>query len=364
MLKAVLADVIHFATSKQEAEDRLTELADLTRTYGGIVVVKTIQRRAKPDYSTFIGKGKIQEILNTQAEHQANVVIVNEILKPGQIYNLQEALQPKKIKVWDRIDLILEIFDKHAHSAEAKLQIELARVRHMGPRIYGMGEQLGRQRGGTGTRGGGGEMNTEVMKRHLREQERRILDKLKSYEGQHREQHKFRTKKDFKTVALVGYTNAGKTSLLNALTKRKEYSADKLFATLETRVGQVYLPNLGAKALLSDTIGFIQGLPPDLVQAFRSTLSEAIHADLILHVIDASDPHWAMKIEVVNKILKDLDLDNRPQIKVFNKADQLLDQPDLEDADVYVSAQTGEGLDGLKDLITKKLLAKSVVVPT
>ncbi|HRH32170.1 MAG TPA: GTPase HflX [bacterium] len=364
MLRAVLADVIHFATSKREAEDRMTELADLTRTYGGLAVVKSIQRRAKPDYRTFLGKGKVQEILETFPEHKANILVVNEILKPGQLFNLEEALRPIKMKVWDRIDLILHIFDKHATSAEAKLQIELARIRHMGPRIYNLGAQLGRQRGGTGTRGGSGEGNTEAMKRHLREQEQRVLEKLKAYEGQHAEQRKNRSRNDFKTVALVGYTNAGKTSLLNALTKRKEYAADKLFATLDTRIGELYLPETRTSVLLSDTIGFIQGLPPELVQAFRSTLSEAIHADLILHVIDATDPHLELKIQVVEKILEEIGLSDRARIRVYNKLDDLETEFSEELQDAYVSAFTKVGLTQLKKLISKKLSPDSRVVPT
>lgn len=364
MLRAVLADVIHYATSKAEAEDRLNELADLTRTYGGLAVVRSIQRRAKPDYRTFVGKGKVQEILNTHPEHKADILVVNEILKPSQIYNLEEQLRPVKMKVWDRIDLILHIFDKHALSAEAKLQIELARIRHMGPRIYNMGAQLGRQRGGTGTRGGAGEMNTEVMKRHLREQERKIVERLSAYEGQHAEQRKNRSRNDYKTVAIVGYTNAGKTSLLNALTKRQEYAADKLFATLDTRTGELYLPKTRSTVLLSDTIGFIQGLPPQLIQAFRSTLSAALHADVLLHVIDATDPRMELKIAVVDEILNDMGLSQRPTIKVFNKLDNYKPSAVSSDTEAYVSAHTKNGLEHLCELIEKNISARSSVVPT
>lgn len=364
MLKAVLADVIHYTTSKAEAEDRLSELADLTRTYGGFAVVKSIQRRAKPDYRTFVGKGKVQEILDTHPEHKADVLVVNEILKPSQIYNLEEHLRPVKMKVWDRIDLILHIFDKHALSAEAKLQIELARIRHMGPRIYNLGAQLGRQRGGTGTRGGAGEMNTEVMKRHLREQERKILERLAGYEGQHAEQRKNRSRNAFKTLAIVGYTNAGKTSLLNTLTKRREYAADKLFATLDTRTGELYLPNRRATVLISDTIGFIQGLPPQLIQAFRSTLSEALHADMLLHVIDATDPRMDMKIAVVEEILADMGLSQRPMLRVYNKLDEVKNHARGNDNEVCVSAHTRAGLDALREMIEKNIFPDSTVVPT
>ena len=364
MLKAVLADVIHYSTSKQEAENRMFELEDLTTTYGGLVVVKTIQRRAKPDYATFVGRGKVEEIRDTHHEHGANVLVVNEILKPGQIYNLEEALRPVGMKVWDRIDLILHIFDKHAVSAEAKLQIEIARLRHMGPRLYNVGAQLGRQRGGTGTRGGAGEGNTEAMKRHLREQERRIVARLSAYEGQHAEQRKNRARKDFKSVALVGYTNAGKTSLLNVLTQRREYAADELFATLDTRVGRLRLPDGQSSILVSDTIGFIQGLPPELIQAFRSTLSQAIHADLLLHVIDVTDPQIDLKIRVVENILRDIGLADRPTLKVYTKLDGLNFHPTPTDQAVYVSAHRELGMDTLRLQIMKALGRERSVVPT
>lgn len=352
-----MADLVHFAVPKQEAEMRLVELEELTRTYGGLAVVKTIQRRAKPDYETFLGRGKVEELINTAPEHKADVLVVNEILKPGQLFNLEEKLRLVKIKVWDRIDLILHIFDKHATSAEAKLQIDLARVRHMGPRIFNLGEKLGRQRGGTGTRGGAGEGNTEAMKRHLREQERSIVKKLSAYEGQHAEQRKSRERKRFKTVAIVGYTNAGKTSLLNALTRRREYVANKLFATLDTRLGELFVPDAREKILLADTIGFIDGLPPQLVQAFRSTLSEAIHADILLQVADASDPKLAEKMRVVDKVLADLGIAETPRVIAYSKADLLDDPVELKENELYVSSLSGAGLVDLRNLLVKLLSA-------
>lgn len=350
-LRAILADVVHYAVPKREAETRMAELEELTRTYGGLAVVKTIQRRAKPDYATFLGQGKVKEIVDTKSEHQADVLVVNEILKPGQLFNLEEKLRPGKMKVWDRIDLILHIFDKHATSAEAKLQIDLARLRHMGPRIFNLGERLGRQRGGTGTRGGSGEGNTEAMKRHLREQERRIVDKLRAYEGQHAEQRKARARKQFKTVAIVGYTNAGKTSLLNALTRRSEYVANKLFATLDTRVGELFVPGTNEKILLADTIGFIDGLPPQLIQAFRSTLSEALHADVLLQVADANDPKLEEKMRVVDDILADLGIAETPRITAYSKADLFDQRMSLKDNELYVSSHSGHGLAELRQLL-------------
>ena len=359
-MRAILADVVHYSVPRPEALYRMSELEELTNTYGGIAVVQTIQRRAVPDPRTFIGKGKVEEIVAHAKEWQANLLILNSVLKPGQIYNLEEALRPVKVKVWDRIDLILHIFDKHATSAEAKLEIELARLRHMGPRIYNLGEQLGRQRGGTGTRGGAGEGNTESMKRHLREQERRILEKLKSYESLRKEQRKNRTRRGQKTVALVGYTNAGKTSLLNALTKRKEYAANKLFATLDTRIGECFLPDMGESALLSDTIGFIEGLPPSLIKAFTSTLSEALYADVLLHVVDAADKKWERKMQVVTEVLHHMGADHHPTLLVFNKAD-LLSQGQKDRLarthmpDAWVSAVKKEGFGELRSAIATSL---------
>lgn len=357
MYKAILADLVHYALPKREAEDRMRELEELTRTYGGVAVVKTIQRRAKPDYRTFIGSGKVEELAAMGKTLGADLLVINEILKPQQIFNLEEILRPAKIKVWDRIDLILQIFDKHANTAEAKLEIELASIRHMGPRIFNMSAELGRQRGGTGTRGGGGEGNTEVMKRHLREREQSILQKLEKYQGVRTLHQENRRRNNKKTVALVGYTNAGKTSLLNALGKRKEYAADKLFATLDTRVADVYIPALEETVLLSDTIGFIQGLPPSLIRAFRSTLSEAATADLLLHVIDVSDPKFREKIGVVEDVLTQIGIADRPRCYVFNKMDAVEDvaqlRCDVGASGIFVSAEQRMGIEELKAAIAR-----------
>lgn len=355
MYKAILADLVHYALPKREAEDRMRELEELTRTYGGVAVVKTIQRRAKPDYRTFIGKGKVEELTVAGKALGADLLIVNEILKPQQLFNLEELLRPAKIKVWDRIDLILQIFEKHAKTAEAKLEIELASIRHMGPRIFRMSEELGRQRGGTGSRGGAGETNTEAMKRHLREREQTILQKLEKYRGVRNLHQEHRRRNQKKTVALVGYTNAGKTSLLNALGKRKEYAANKLFATLDTRVAGVYIPDLGETVLLSDTIGFIQGLPPALIRAFRSTLSEVGVADLILHVIDVADPKFGEKIAVVEDVLAQMGIADHPRMYVFNKMDAAQTitrlQKEIGGAGVFVSAEKRLGIEDLKAAI-------------
>lgn len=361
--KTILADLIHFRASPREASDRMDELEELVRTYGGAVVVKSIQRKEKPEGRTFIGKGKVEEILEDAKRLGATLLVINHELKPSQIFHLEEELKPAKMRVWDRTDLILNIFDKHAKTTEAKLEIELAKIRHMGPRIYNMGEQLGRQRGGTGTRGGSGEGNTEAMKRHLKDQERAILKKLETYQGVRDRQREHRSKTGQRTVALVGYTNAGKTSLLNVLTKRKEYAANALFATLDTRVGTMFLPALkkddpagrlyeGGTALLSDTIGFIQGLPPELLASFRSTLSEALSADVLLHVIDAADDKREEKIAVVDDILKKLGVTDTPVIRVFNKIDAItMGALPTDNSFIPVSAKTGDGIEHLRTAI-------------
>ncbi|MBI1908339.1 GTPase HflX [Candidatus Uhrbacteria bacterium] len=365
--KAILADLVHYALPKKEAEDRMRELEELTRTYGGVAVVKTIQRRAKPDYRTFIGKGKVDEVAAQGKALGADLLLVNEILKPQQLYNLEELLRPAKIQVWDRIDLILHIFDKHAKTAEAKLEIELASIRHMGPRIFNMSAELGRQRGGTGTRGGTGETNTEAMKRHLREREQHILQKLERYQGTRNLHQEHRRRHHKKTVALVGYTNAGKTSLLNTLGKRREFAANKLFATLDTRVADVYIPELGETVLLSDTIGFIQGLPPSLIRAFRSTLSEAATADLLLHVIDVSDPKFGEKIAVVEGVLDAMGIADHPRMYVFNKIDAVRDperlRRELGDCGVIVSAERAVGVAELKSAIARTFSTTARVSP-
>ena len=331
ILRAILVDIIDPKTSKIDAKRRLLELESLVNTFGGIVAISIIQKRGVPDYRTYMGKGKANEILALAEENEVDLVVLNNILKPSQIYNLQEHFKDLELKVWDRVDLILKIFDKHAKSTEAKLQIELASIKHMGPRIFGMGIELSRQAGAMGIRAGQGESNTELMKRHLKSHELNIIKKLQHYEIINEGHIKRRKRQNFKTAALVGYTNAGKSSLLNALTNKGAYVADQLFATLSTRVGKLYIHdtkilengayNPGKEILISDTIGFIRDLPPDLIKAFKSTLAETIEADILLHVIDITDPDIHKKIKIVEEILADLGLKDKPKIYIYNKID-------------------------------------------
>jgi GTP-binding protein HflX len=340
--KAVLVDIIDHRTTKRESELRLYELESLVKTYGGIKTEELVQKRSDPAYKTFVGEGKITELLDKYENFDdLDVIIINNILKPRQIYNLEELCtnyqiqkrtenpedlrweNPKKIKIWDRMDLILKIFDKHATTAEAKLQIELASIQHMGPRIFGMGMELSRQAGGIGTVGAG-ESNTQMMKRHLQRRLKAVEDKIKHY-SEVQKRHRQKRSENFKTIALCGYTNAGKSTLIRSLTHKKDtYVADELFATLDSRVGKLFLQESRQQLLLADTIGFIQDLPPSLIEAFKSTLAEIVDADMIFHVIDISDENLELKIRVVEEILVQLDVSlDIPKIYIFNKCDKL-----------------------------------------
>jgi GTP-binding protein HflX len=341
--KAVLIDIISSDVTKRESELRLEELNSLVKTYGGVSSEHIVQKRSSPNYKTYVGEGKLTELLDRfENFDDLDVIIINNILKPRQIYNLEEFCinyqiekkkedeeslrweNPKKIKVWDRVDLILKIFDKHATTVEAKLQIELASIKHMGPRIFGMGLELSRQAGGIGTIGAG-ESNTQMMKRHLQKREKLIEGKIEQYGDVQRRHRDSRRNKNFKTIALAGYTNAGKSTLKRALTKKQNtYVADELFATLDSTVGELYLPLSQQKVMIADTIGFIQDLPPDLIDAFKSTLAEIVEADIIFHLIDISDKSLFLKIRVVEDVLRQLHVDkDKEKYYIFNKLDKL-----------------------------------------
>jgi GTP-binding protein HflX len=340
----------------------LEELKSLVSTFGGATIVRVIQRRSNPDPHTYIGSGKAEELADIIKEEKIDVVVLNDIVKPGQLFNLKQICwkSNNNIEVWDKVDLILYIFDKHAHTAEAKLQIELARMRHMGPRIYGMGYVLSRQAGGIGTRGIG-ETNTELMKRHWRNETKKVQEKLAKLAADRERKLEHRRKAGFKTVSIIGYTNAGKTTLFNRLTKKNKLAADILFATLDSSVGKLYLPQVKKEILVTDTIGFIQNLPPQLINAFKSTLMESIHADLLLHVIDITDPKKHEKIEIVHTILRNLHIDTKEQLYVFNKIDKYdgnIDDPKEMYGmyfPIFISAETNTNIDMLVSVIEKRL---------
>lgn len=368
-LKAILIDVIPPSLTGEEAARRLSEAESLVKTFGGVVLVKKIQKKMTPNYTTYVGEGKINEILEENKKLKANIIIVNNELKPRQTYNLSELVLKSDLEVWDRVDLILKIFAKHATTKEAKLEIQLAGIKHMGPRIFGMGMELSQQAGGIGTRGVG-ETNVEFMKRHLKKISDRIMRQLEDCRRARKLHRDARARKNFRTVSIIGYTNAGKSSLLNALTQKGAYAADKLFATLDTRVGKMYLPakNFNPKDLLpgttappprevlvSDTIGFIRELPPSLIQSFRSTLEETVESDLLLHVIDITDREMETKIKVVNEILGQMEVLHKPTIYVFNKTDlphdkniKLLEKKYHNRRPIFVSASTGTDIPALK----------------
>ena len=340
-LKIIIADVVDNRFPKEKLEYRMAELENLVKTYGGVVIVKKIQKRWRPDYRTFIWEWKLEEIKQIISTSWADVLILWNILKPFQIYNLNEELRDLNAQAWDRVDLILKIFDLHAKSPEAKLQIELASIKHMGPRIFGMGMELSKQWAWIWTKGIW-ETNTEIMKRHLQKRKQQIEEKLKHYEKVREQHRQSRTRKNLNTVWIVWYTNAGKSSLLNIMTWKGVLAEDKLFATLGTSVWEVFLSpydlwykdikcewNSCKKVLLNDTVGFIQDLPPSLIQAFKSTLEDSIESDILFHVIDISDIFMEEKIDIVEDILSQI-WANQEKIYIFNKIDNLSEKELLD----------------------------------
>lgn len=360
----LLISIIPQRLSDQEALRDLTELKSLVEAYGGEVADLVVQRREVHDKGNYIGDGKIREASIHIKKHKINIVILNAAVKPGQIYDIKKVFQKSSpnIEVWDRVDLILQIFARHAHTAEARLQIDLAAMRHMGPRIYGTGMELSRQTGGIGTRGIG-ETNTERMKRHWRAQMKKAKDKLIKLSSDRQRQLDKRKKSGLKTVSLIGYTNAGKTTLFNYLTKKENYAENLLFATLDSAVGKVYLPKIQEEVYVTDTIGFIRNLPPSLIDAFKSTLMESIFADILLHVIDASDEGMHQKIRVVENILFDLGIADRERIYIFNKIDandeidkDALSKQYAKYSPQFISVKKEMGIEGLLTAIDESFL--------
>ena len=300
----------------------MDELADLTRTAGAEVVGTDVQRRAAVDPAHFIGMGKVEELRELKLEGGFDLVICNDDLSPRQQRNLELEL---KTRVLDRTEVILEIFAQHARTHEGRLQVEAARLHHLLPRLigaYAYDRQVGGRRGGVGARGGFGEQQIEVERRRIRKRMRDLEREIEQVRSQRHQQRTGRRRAELETAAIVGYTNAGKSTLLNALTGSRVQAEHRLFATLDPTTRRLDLPT-GRGLLLTDTVGFIQKLPTDLVAAFRATLEEVTEADLIIHVVDASSPTAGEQAETVEEVLRDLDAATKPRVVALNKADLL-----------------------------------------
>lgn len=346
-------------------DGELEELGLLAETAGLIPVARLTCKRKAPDAALFVGSGKADEIRALAQMHGAKEVLFDQALSPAQQRNLEQQLE---LPVTDRTLLILEIFAQRARSHEGKLQVELAKLRYLSTRLVRRWSHLERQRGGIGARGGPGETQIELDRRMISDAIKRTRERLVKVKRQRSTQRRQRERRDTFTISLVGYTNAGKSTLFNALVKARAYAADQLFATLDTTTRQLYLTEAERSVSLSDTVGFIRDLPHGLVDAFQATLQEAIDADLLLHVVDAANPAFPEQIAQVQRVLAEIGAVDIPQLLVFNKLDAVAadarpnTQQDEYEVDgvpvprLFVSARTGEGLPKLRQHLAATLI--------
>ena len=346
-------------------DSNLEELGLLAQTAGLEPVARITCKRKAPDAALFVGSGKADEIRMLAQMHGAVEVLFDQSLSPAQQRNLERHLE---LPVNDRTLLILEIFAQRARSHEGKLQVELARLQYLSTRLVRRWSHLERQRGGIGARGGPGETQIELDRRMISDAVKRTKERLVKVKRQRSTQRRQRERRETFNISLVGYTNAGKSTLFNALVKARAYAADQLFATLDTTTRQLYLGEADRSVSLSDTVGFIRDLPHGLVDAFQATLQEAVDADLLLHVVDASNPNFPEQIDQVQRVLREIGAADIAQLLVFNKLDAvppeqrpalLQDMYDLDGRPVdrlFVSAQTGEGLGALRQKLAQTLL--------
>ena len=346
-------------------DDELEELGLLAQTAGLQPVARLTCKRKAPDPALFVGSGKADEIRMLAQMHGAKEVWFDQALSPAQQRNLERHIQ---MPVNDRTMLILEIFAQRARSHEGKLQVELARLQYISTRLVRRWSHLERQAGGIGGRGGPGEKQIELDRRMIDDAIKRTKERLKKVKKQRSTQRRQRSRREVFNISLVGYTNAGKSTLFNAMVKARAYAADQLFATLDTTTRQMYLTEAEESVSLSDTVGFIRDLPHGLVDAFQATLQEAIDADLLLHVVDASNPGFPEQIQQVQKVLGEIGADDVPQILVFNKLDAI--EPERQPAmlqdmyelngtpvpRVFVSARSGQGLAQLRQMLADRVL--------
>lgn len=344
----------------------LDEAVELVSSAGAIVSETVRGKRDRPDAALFAGSGKVDEIREVVQLHDAGLVVFNHQLSPIQIRNVEKVVG---VRVIDRTDLILDIFAQRARSHEGKLQVELAGLEHLMTRLVKGWTHLERQRGGIGVRGGPGETQLEIDRRLVGDRIKLTKERLKKMVKQRHTQRGGRRRGGVFSVSIVGYTNAGKSTLFNRLTRAQTYVADQLFATLDTTTRRIYLGDEGQQATVSDTVGFIRALPHALVASFRATLEETIDADLLLHVVDASNPQRDRQIEDVNGVLAEIGADHIPQLIVYNKIDlvALPKQPETRDDygkinELRVSALTGYGLDALRGAIRERARACKAAV--